>query len=117
MGHINEAMEWAQEHPEAFAEIEPVAYDWRELAEAIGMLGDMSDETIDYLGKMPDAIRNFVISLLASHARGEATVRMSWAPAYDFTMTISKANFDDESPEYAIQLGSKYPPEVMRVGR
>jgi hypothetical protein len=109
---IHEALEWLGAHPEALADIEPVSYDWREIGEAIGMLGEMSDDTVDYIGKMPEVMRNLLISVLASGSRGDATVRTSWTPSYDWTMTISKANFG-EGPEYHVALGSKYPPEVM----
>jgi hypothetical protein len=114
MGMIHEAIEWFRVHPDALAGLETPQWDWREIADGIGLIGDMSEKTIDFIGTWPDEMRNILMLLLASQGRGESTVRMSWAPAYDFTMTISKANFG-EGAEYAVQLGSKYPPEVAGI--
>ena len=114
MGQIHDILKWLQEHPNALEGVDPAEYDWRPIAEGIGMLGEISQESIDFIGAWPTEMRNTLISLLASQSKGDATVRLSWAPAYDFTVTISKASFEGDT-EYAVQLGSKYPPEVGKV--
>ena len=111
MGPIRDILDWLYENPDALQGYDPHEYEWRKIAEDIGLLGGISQESVDFIGAWPKEMRNTIISLLASQSRGDATVRMSWAPAYDFTVTIAKANFGGNT-EYAVQLGSKYPPEV-----
>ncbi|MEA3056266.1 MAG: hypothetical protein QOD30_1698 [Actinomycetota bacterium] len=111
MGHIHDILKWLHDNPDALNGVDPQEYEWREIADTMGLLGEISKESIDFIGAWPKEMRNTVISLLASQSRGDATVRLSWAPSYDFTLTIAKANFEGDT-EYAVQLGSKYPPEV-----
>ena len=111
MGHIHDILKWLQDHPDALNGVDPQEYEWRDIAAAIGLIDGISEQSVDFIGAWPKQMRNTLISLLASQSRGDATVRLSWAPAYDFTVTISKANFEGDT-EYAVQLGSKYPPEV-----
>jgi len=111
MGMAHEIVDWVHDNRDAFSGIDRITYDWREVGESIGLLGGLSERSIDFIGAWPAEMRDVLISLLAAHGRGDATVRLSWAPAYDFTMTISKANFG-EGAEYSVHLGSKYPPEL-----
>lgn len=113
MGMIHEAIEWLEKHHDELGRIDTPEYDWQVIADGLGMLSDMSADTIGFIGAWPEAMRNMIIAMVGYASQKRARVRFSWQPAYDFTMTIAKANFGDE-PEYLISLGSKYPPEVAR---
>ena len=91
---------------------------WRETADMVGLLDGLDDSAIEFMSAWPAEMMESVTALVRAAARNGARLRFAWTPAYDFGVTVSKANFSpDEAAEYTIHLSSQYPPEVTTSGR
>jgi hypothetical protein len=81
-------------------------------ASALLELKGLMSQTNAFIDAWPPVLRDAVIALVVSAASDGTRVRMAWMPAYDFEVTMAKAN-NGPVGEVTLLLRSKYPDELQ----